>query len=192
MQLVKKYELDRLRMIFNRLGSTAESHQLAFTSLLQKIILVSQLLPSTHPQNQDPNAPSEEEKSLLMKFVFHKIVFNIFKDCQEEFFNEMDEAQVLRLVRITCLLCKEIPEFIPIFQSFYYQLCPLLVPKLFPEGSGVDNEFRDRLQLALGFTRKLKKDSQTVSKIKISNLYNFLFRNIYLKIQINGLRECRK
>jgi hypothetical protein len=165
---VKRYEIDRLRLIFNRLGSS-ESHSMAFNALLQTILSVSQIVP--REQNQNPSDPNEEEKALLLRYLFYKIVFNIFQDCQEEFFSETDELQVMKLVKITCLLCQEIQEFISIFQSLYYLLCPLLIPKVFPElnssssstSAGNAGDSKEKLLLSLGFTRKLKKDSQTVN-----------------------------
>ena len=172
MKFVEKYEIHRLRMIFNRLGASPESHTTAFNALLEKILLVSQL--NTKEKTGSMDLPSESEKSLLIRYLFYKIVFNVFKDSQEQFFNHLDEAQVARLARITCLLCNEISEFISIFQSFYYVHAPLLIPKLVPELSTFQSDgrpeqpnsadrTRERMWLSLGYTRKLKRDSQTVS-----------------------------
>lgn len=187
MILVKKYEIDRIRMIFNRLGSSPESHQKAFSDLLEKIVFVSQIAANNNTSQRGADAsgilnntmllnqlqPTDQEKQFLLRYLLMKIVINIFKDCQEEFFNEMDESQVMRLARITCLLCQEIKEFIPIFHDYFYMLCPLLMPKILheiiasisaPAGAVVAVELQqEHMLLSKGLTRKLKKDSQVVS-----------------------------
>jgi outer membrane PBP1 activator LpoA protein len=71
---VKELQIDRLRVIFNKLSVTVESQQAAVKSLLEKIIIAN------------------KESPEFLRYVLYKVAYNLSSDCQEEFFNEMDEV----------------------------------------------------------------------------------------------------
>ena len=111
MQRVKQLQINRLRAIFNRLSVTPESQHSAVNSLLDKIIAAN----SESPQ--------------LLKYTLFKIANNIITDCQEEFFNEMDEGHPLKLARVSCALCEQMPDLADLIKAQFYKHCPLTVPK---------------------------------------------------------------
>jgi hypothetical protein len=65
MQRIKALQIDRLRVIFNKLSVTAESQSTAIKSLLEKVVL--------------SNAESPE----FLRYTLYKIALNLSADCQE-------------------------------------------------------------------------------------------------------------
>jgi hypothetical protein len=65
MQRIKALQIDRLRVIFNKLSVTAESQSTAIRSLLEKVVL--------------SNAESPE----FLRYTLYKIALNLSADCQE-------------------------------------------------------------------------------------------------------------
>ncbi len=138
MMTVKQYGIDKMRGTFNKLSATVESHHNAVKSLKEYILLANQ---------------SSFE---MLRYTLFKIVENILKDCQEEFFTELAESQPTRLARVCCMLCIEIDELKRLIRSMFVKLCPPLMPKLFPEGLQSTEEFLK----SLGFKFKATKDSK--------------------------------
>lgn len=138
MQQVKSLQLDRLRVIFNKLSVTVESQTLATKSLLEKILV------------------AHSEGPEFLRYTLYKVAFNLSVDCQEEFFSEMDEGHPLKLARVACALTSSIPELGALIKAQFYKLCPLCIPKAAEVGlSGeaflVDMGFRQKVRLSLLF-----------------------------------------
>ncbi len=104
---VKELQIDRLRVIFNKLSVTPESQAAAVSSLLEKIII------------------SNKESPDFLKYTLFKIATNIASDCQEEFFNEMDEGHPLKLARVSVGLCASIKELGDLIKAQFYKQSPL-------------------------------------------------------------------
>jgi hypothetical protein len=130
---VKELQIDRLRVIFNKLSVTVESQTTAVNSLLEKIIV------------------SNNESPEFLKYTLFKIANNIVNDCQEEFFNEMDEGHPLKLARIACGLCANIREGLlaDLIKAQFYSTCPLCIPKAAEGGLTGDQFLQD-----MGFRRQ--------------------------------------
>lgn len=120
MQRVKTHQLERLRVIFNKISATNESRERAIASLLEKIVVA--------------NADSPE----MLRYTLGKIVSLLLKDCQEDAFNEMEESHPLGLARIACGLGAQMGEsVVAVFHSGFLSSCPFLVPRMLPEGISV-------------------------------------------------------
>lgn len=132
MQQVKALQIDRLRVIFNKLSVTPESQAVAVKSLLEKIVIANKESPD------------------LLKYTLFKIVLNLSADCQEEFFNEMDEGHPLKLARVVCGLSGSIKELGSLFKAQFYKACPLCVPKAAEVGLTGDDFLAD-----MGFKQKV-------------------------------------
>lgn len=139
MQKIKRLQIDRLRVVFNKLGASKESQQVAVTSLLEKIV------------------SSSQESKQLLRYTLFKIADTIASDCQEEFFIETDEAHPLKLVRVACELSSKLPDLLPnAIRGHWYRHCPLSIPKTQPqEGFTGDAFFTD-----MGFRHRIVKDPQ--------------------------------
>lgn len=137
MMRIKSHQMDRLRVIFNRLSVTKESQTTAIALLLQKIMIA--------------HADSKE----MLKYLLYKIVINVLRDCQEEFFNEMDEGQPMRLARLVVGLCKEMALLKEYFVGHFYRSCPVLIPYILPEGLGSAQS--DVYLHSLGFIKKVSR-----------------------------------
>jgi len=111
----KQLGMDRLRVVFNRLSTTKESQLAAVTSLLDHIRCASRESPE------------------MLRYVLYKIVTHIFKDCQEEFFCEMDEGHPQKLARLVCGLCKNIDDLKILLKQYFYATCPILIPSALVE-----------------------------------------------------------
>lgn len=108
----KQLGVDRLRVIFNRLSSTKDSQKVAVKSLLDQIYSASR------------------DSSEMLKYVLYKIVNHVLKDCQEEFFCEMDEGHPLKLARVVCGLCRTIDDLKDFVRRQFYVVCPILIPEI--------------------------------------------------------------
>lgn len=108
MKRVKVLGFDRLRAIFNRLSITKESQQTAITNLQEQLQKAS---------NESPQ---------MLQYTLIKIGRHILKDCQEEFFCEMDEGHPLKLARVVTGLCMHIEEFREILRHQFFSACPPL------------------------------------------------------------------
>jgi len=129
---VKELQIDRLRVIFNKLSVTPESQATAVSSLLEKIII------------------SNKESPDFLKYTLFKIATNIASDCQEEFFNEMDEGHPLKLARVSVGLCGSIKELADLIKAQFYKQCPLCIPKTAEVGLAGEDFLRD-----MGFKAKV-------------------------------------
>lgn len=155
MTKIKEHGLDRLRGIFNKLSPTQESHQLALKSLMEKILL------SKNEDNlisQNPMTANAYPPSFFFRYTLYKILVNILKDAQEEFFNHIDEAQPYRLARISTLLCMECGSaFSDLLRGQFFLVCPLIMPKITGEDCNEDELF-----FSLGFNRRFKNNNLQV------------------------------
>jgi hypothetical protein len=130
---VKELQIDRLRVIFNKLSVTAESQQAAVKSLLEKIIIAN------------------KESPEFLRYVLYKVAYNLSSDCQEEFFNEMDEGHPLKLARVACGLSGSIKELGELIRAQFCQQCPLCIPKAAEAGLAGEAFLAD-----MGFRQKVR------------------------------------
>eukprot|EP01031_Cornospumella_fuschlensis_P025115 gene25113-30332_t len=164
MQYVKSQQIDRIRSIFNRLSVTTESQTLVIAQLEET------LKKAYHYDQQNP--PMND--MTMAQYVLHKVVMNICRDIQEEFFNEMDKPNVHKIYVVVQKLSAVYGNttssndgksddgnvFSEYLLSACYAICPLLVPRIIPEGvsdgsSGGDGEgAMDSYFLSLGYLKK--------------------------------------
>lgn len=113
---IRQHQIDRLRVIFNKLSATVESQSVAVASLLEKLLVASKVSPE------------------LLRYTLFKISNNIISDSQEEVFNETDEGHPTKLARVSCGLCREIQDLSSVIQAQFYDQCPLTIPRSAKEG----------------------------------------------------------
>ncbi|RYY86519.1 hypothetical protein EON63_05600, partial [archaeon] len=172
MQYVKAQQIDRIRSIFNKLSVTSESQTLVVTQLeevLKKAYYYDQQNPHTHTHANDVS---------MVRYVLHKVVMNVCRDIQEEFFSEMDKQNVHKIFVVIQQLCalysstsatsdgksaggNVLSEYL---LSAYYSICPLLIPRIIPEGvsnsvaegngDGSGDGGMDTYFLSLGYLKK--------------------------------------
>jgi hypothetical protein len=142
MKRVKDLQIDRLRVIFNRLGATVESQQNAINSVLET------LLKALHESQQ------------MLTYTVYKVTNFIISDCQEEFFSETDQTHPTKIARLTCGLCDKMrtQSFLAdTIKTSFYKACPLIIPKQAEPGIE-SNEF----YMDMGFVQKNIKNSGQV------------------------------
>ena len=182
---VKALQIDRLRVIFNKLSVTPESQSAAVSSLLEKIVVSNQeeqqMLQQQQQHQQHPHSSSPHSPSFL-KYTLFKVAANITADCQEEFFNEMDEGHPLKLARVACGLCAHIKELGDLIVAQFYSLCPLCIPKAAEAGLSGDLFLKD-----MGFRAKVRgKNWKIIVVVKDDCLHNDIAE---LTISIHSLQQ---